>query len=65
MSRLRIHDLSKSREEIELERAREFAALDDTEKFRRWLVLMNAARKINGGKPLKTPQGKGHVFKKG
>jgi hypothetical protein len=64
MDRLHIHDLSKSREEIALERSLRFAALDGTEKFRQWLTLMNVARKINGGKPLKAPQGKGYVFKK-
>lgn len=64
MDRLRVHDLSKSREEIALERHLRFAALSDTGKFREWLVLMNVARKINKGKPLKAPMGKGYVFKK-
>ena len=64
MNRLRMHDLSKSREKLALERKLEFAALDDTGKFRQWLVLMNAARKFNGGKPLKEPQGKGYIFRK-
>ncbi len=64
MSRLRLHDLNKSREEIELERNLLFAALSGTEKLRRLLLLMNAARKLNGGKPLKEPQGKGFIIKK-
>ena len=61
---LRIHDLSKSREELELERMMAFAALSCEEKIRRTLVLMNVARKFNGGKPLKEPQGKGIIIRK-
>jgi len=64
MDRLRFHDLSKTREEIELERALRFAALSGEEKMRRLLTLMNVARKFNGGKPLKEPQGKGFIIRK-
>ena len=61
---LRIHDLSKTREALELERALRFAALPSEEKLRQMLLLMNAARKLNGGKPLKEPQRKGFYFEK-
>ena len=64
MNRLRLHDLSKSRADIELERMLAFAALPAEEQIRRTIILMNAIRTFNGGRPLKQPQGKGYIFYK-
>ncbi len=47
-----------------LERALAFNALSDTDKIKRLLTINALAVKLNGGKPLKQPQGKGIIIRK-
>jgi len=64
MGRLKIYDQSKTKEEIQVEREQEFLNLTPSEKFFRLLKLNKLAVTMNGGKPLKVPQGKGLIIKK-
>ncbi len=64
MGKLILHDTSKTREEIEDLRRAEFLKKTPTERFFALLHLNSVAVKLNGGKPLKYPQGKGIVIKK-
>ena len=64
MGRLKIYDQSKTKEEIQVEREQEFLNLRPSEKFFRLLKLNKLAVTMNGGKPLKVPQGKGLIIKK-
>jgi len=51
-------------EKNKLERAREFAILPFEEKLKRSFALIELGVKLNGGKPLKEPQGKGIIIRK-
>ncbi len=48
----------------DLERAKRFMSLDVTSKIRELFALIDLSVKLNGGKPLKMPQGKGLVLRK-
>jgi hypothetical protein len=48
----------------DLERATRFMNLDTTSKLNELFALIDLSVKLNGGKPLKTPQGKGLILKK-
>ena len=48
----------------DLERAKRFMNLDTTSKLNELFALIDLSVKLNGGKPLKTPQGKGLILKK-
>ena len=48
----------------DLERSRRFVNLSTTEKLNELFALIDLSVKLNGGKPLKVPQGKGLVLKK-
>jgi hypothetical protein len=64
MGTLKLHDLSIPKEEIIKERENRFLNLSSAEKFHALLHLNKVAIKLNGGKPLKKPQGKGIVISK-
>lgn len=51
-------------EQIEQERRQRFMALSTTEKLNELFALIDLSVKLNGGKPLKEPQGLGLVIKK-
>lgn len=51
-------------EQIELERRQRFVNLSTTEKLNELFALIDLSVKLNGGKPLKEPQGLGLVIKK-
>ena len=46
------------------ERAKAFNSLTDAEKLSRLFALIDLTMKLNGGKPVKLPQGKGIVIRK-
>ena len=48
----------------DLERSRRFVNLSTTEKLNELFALIDLSVKLNGGKPLKVPQGKGLVLRK-
>ena len=48
----------------DLERTKRFMSLDATSKMRELFALIDLSVKLNGGKPLKIPQGKGLVLRK-
>lgn len=62
MSRLKIYDTSLSREEIERIRAQTYLQRSPKEKLDTLFNLIAVSRKLNGGKPLKQPQGKGIII---
>ncbi len=47
-----------------LERALHYASLPFEDKWKRLMSMIHLAVKLNGGKPLKSPQGKGIVIRK-
>jgi hypothetical protein len=47
-----------------LERSKIFLNLSTTEKLNELFALIDLSVKLNGGKPLKMPQGKGLVLRK-
>ena len=48
----------------DLERSKRFVSLSTTEKLNELFALIDLSVKLNGGKPLKIPQGKGLVLRK-
>ena len=48
----------------DLERSKRFVSLDATSKMNELFALIDLSVKLNGGKPLKMPQGKGLILKK-
>ena len=48
----------------DLERSKRFISLSTTDKLNELFALIDLSVKLNGGKPLKTPQGKGLVLRK-
>ncbi|MFL9481893.1 hypothetical protein ACI6Q2_03885 [Chitinophagaceae bacterium LWZ2-11] len=65
MSRLRIYNPdTSSSESILRERAIAYMKLSPKEKLQELFALIAAARKLNNGQPLKTPQGKGIIITK-
>lgn len=51
-------------ESQDYERAKRFMSLDTSSKLNELFALIDLSVKLNGGKPLKTPQGKGLILKK-
>lgn len=64
MSKLKLYDASLPREQILKEREERFLSRSSKEKFYDLLHLIQVSVKLNGGKPLKQPQGKGIVINK-
>lgn len=63
MGKLILHD-NPDPERLRAERAARFAALPFSEKLKILFAQIDLAVKMNGGKPLKEPQGKGIVIRK-
>lgn len=63
MGRVILHPIPDP-EAIERRRSEEFNILTPLEKMERLMMLNRAAIMLNGGKPLKEPQGKGLVIRK-
>ena len=63
MGRLIIRDNPDTFQQ-DLERSKRFVSLSTTEKLNELFALIDLSVKLNGGKPLKVPQGKGLVLKK-
>ena len=63
MGRLIIRDNPDTFQQ-DLERSKRFVNLSTTEKLNELFALIDLSVKLNGGKPLKTPQGKGLVLRK-
>ena len=63
MGRLVIRDNPDTSQQ-DLERSRRFVSLSTTDKLNELFALIDLSVKLNGGKPLKTPQGKGLVLRK-
>ena len=64
MSRLKLYDLSIPREEILKERESVYLKLSPSRKLYALFNLIKLSVKLNGGNPLKQPQGKGIVISK-
>ena len=64
MGSLKIHDINTPYQSIAAERELGFYNLTSEEKFYALLKLNKIAVKLNGGRPLKTPQGKGIIIRK-
>ena len=63
MGRLIIRDNPDTFQQ-DLERSKRFVNLSTTEKLNELFALIDLSVKLNGGKPLKVPQGKGLIIKK-
>ncbi len=63
MGKLILHD-NPDPERLANERANRFYNLPFEEKLRELFALIDLAVKMNGGKPIKEPQGKGIVIRK-
>lgn len=64
MAKLVLHDLSLSPEAIQQEREQRFLKLSAQEKLEELFALINLSIAMNGGKPIKEPQGKGLIIRK-
>ena len=64
MSRLKIYHSDVAREEIERNREVKFLSLSAEDRFFELVKLNKLAVSMNGGKPLKAPQGKGILIRK-
>lgn len=62
MGKLKIYDLSTPSEQIVREREVAYLALSPKEKLLQLISLIHLSVSLNGGKPLKQPQGKGLVI---
>lgn len=62
MGKLKLYDTSTPRLQIVAEREAEYLSKSPEEKFRQLLSLIRLSIKLNGGQPLKEPQGKGLVI---
>jgi len=64
MGRLKIYNSDIGKEEIERSREVKFLSLSAEDRFFELIKLNELAVLMNGGKPLKVPQGKGIVIRK-
>ncbi len=64
MGRLKIYDISIPRETILAERETLYLSKSAEQKIFTLLQLNRTAVQLNGGKPLKQPQGKGLLIRK-
>jgi len=62
MGKLKIYDTSIPRSQIVAEREAEYLSQSPANKLKRLFTLIRLSVKMNGGKPLKEPQGKGLVI---
>lgn len=64
MGKLKLYDTSLSRELITSEREQKYLRQSSLQKFRELLALIHLNVQMNGGKPVKYPQGKGLIIRK-
>ena len=64
MGRLKIYDQNISRESIVAEREAAYLNRSAEQKFQALLNLNRISVQMNGGNPLKEPQGKGIIIRK-
>ncbi|NII82978.1 MULTISPECIES: hypothetical protein [unclassified Pedobacter] len=64
MGKLKIYDINTPRETIVEERDAIYLSRTPEQRFFSVLQLNNISVTMNGGKPLKSPQGKGLVIRK-
>ena len=64
MGRLKLYDINIPREHILAERENAYLSLTASQRFFKTLELNQASVAMNGGKPLKIPQGLGIVIRK-
>ena len=62
MGKLRLYDTSTPQEQVVREREMAYLALSSKEKFLQLVSLIRISVSLNGGRPLKQPQGKGLVI---
>jgi hypothetical protein len=62
MAKLKLYDTSIPSEQVVRERDAAYLALSSKEKFLQLLALIRLSISLNGGRPLKQPQGKGPVI---
>jgi hypothetical protein len=62
MGKLKLYDISIPPEQLVRERDSAYLALSPKEKFLQLLALIHLSTSLNGGRPLKQPQGKGLVI---
>ena len=62
MGKLKLYDVSIPPEQIVRERDNAYLVLSPKEKFLQLLALIRLSKALNGGRPLKQPQGKGLVI---
>ena len=62
MGKLKLYDTSIPRSQIVAERDTEYLSQSPREKLNRLFNLIHLSIKMNGGKPLKEPQGKGLII---
>ncbi len=64
MGKLKIYNTDISRESIVTEREQEYLQRSPAQKIYAILHLNHISVQMNGGRPLKTPQGKGIIINK-
>jgi hypothetical protein len=64
MGSLKLYDINIPYQSIAAEREQRYYNLTSEEKFYALLNLNRISVQLNGGQPLKTPQGKGIVIRK-
>ncbi|MBS1586264.1 MAG: hypothetical protein JSS82_12040 [Bacteroidetes bacterium] len=64
MGKLKLYDTGTPREQIVKERDERYLKQSPAEKFHSLLHLISTAIAMNGGQPLKQPQGKGLIISK-
>jgi hypothetical protein len=64
MAKLILHDPSLSSEQLLWERQQRFLQLSPQEKWAELMALIRVSIMMNGGHPLKQPQGKGIVIQR-
>ena len=62
MGKVKIYDTSIPRAQIVAERESEYLSQSPQEKLSRLFALIRLSVKMNGGNPLKQPQGKGLII---
>ncbi|SER79164.1 hypothetical protein [Pedobacter rhizosphaerae] len=64
MGKLKLYDLNLSREQVLAERESIYLSLTAQQRFFKTLQLNHTSVAMNGGQPIKTPQGLGLVIRK-
>lgn len=62
MGKLKLYNVSMAPEQVVRERESAYLVLSSKEKFLQLLALIHLSTALNGGRPLKHPQGRGLVI---